>query len=89
MVEDVTEGAATDDAFDVFILTDVLRDRFHPTWGFRGFRANIAFEMLLLADDTPDAASDCIGRCRIFISPRNFFFSSFVCCAIFSSVVLS
>ena len=62
-------------------------ERLPPACGFLGLRDDIAFEMLLLADKTPEAASDWVGRWRIFISPRNFFFwvlrmlrNFFFCC---------
>ena len=63
----------------MFKVADVFRERFPPAWGFLGFRDAIALEMLLFAEETPDAASDWVGRWRILISPRNFFFNSFVC----------
>ncbi|XP_075255316.1 uncharacterized protein LOC142348034 [Convolutriloba macropyga] len=58
--DDVTEEAATDEALDVFKVADVFRERFPPAWGFLGFRDAIALEMLLFAEETPDAASDWV-----------------------------
>ena len=45
-----------------FSVVDVVRKRLPPAWIFRGFLDAMALEMLLLADETPDAASDWLGR---------------------------
>ena len=58
--EDVTENAATEEAFDVLIVAEVFLERLPPTWGFFGLRDVIAFE--IFADETPEAASDWVGR---------------------------
>ena len=88
-VDEVTDDAATEDALDVFKVVDDLLERLLPGCGFFGLREYMAFDILLLADETPEAASDWVGLWRILISPRHFFLRSFVCWAIFSSVVFS
>ena len=88
-VDEVTDDAAMEDVLDIFKLADDLLERVLPGSGFFGLRDDMAFEMLLLADETPEAASDWVERWRILISPRYFFLRSFVCWAIFSSVVFS
>ena len=88
-VDEVNDDASIEDALDVFKLMDDLIERLLPSCGFFGLRDDMAFDMLLLAEGTPEAASDRVGRWRILISPRYFFLGSFVCWAIFSPVVFS
>ena len=71
-VDEVTDDAATEEAFDVFSLVDDCLERLLPDGGFFGLREDMALEILLLVDETPEAASDCVGLWRIFISPRYF-----------------
>ena len=71
-VDEVTDGAATEEALDVFNVGEDCRDRFLPVWGFLVLRDDMALEMLLLADKTPEAASDWVAQCRILISPNSF-----------------
>ena len=78
-VDEVTEDAAVEDALDVFKLVDGLLERVLAGCGFFGLREDMAFEMLLLADEAPEAASDWVDRWRILISPRYFFLRFFVC----------
>ena len=88
-VDELTDDAAIEDALDVFKLVDDWLELLLPSCGFYGLREDMAIETLLLADETPEAASDWVGRWRILISPRYFFLRSFVCWAIFSSAVFS
>ena len=60
-VDEVTDDAATEEALDVFNVVEDCRDRFLPVCGFLGLREDMALEMLLLADETPEAASDWVG----------------------------
>ena len=78
-VDEVTDDAATQEAFDVFSRVDDILERLLPVGAFLGSREDIALEILLLADETPDAASDWVGLWRIFISTRYFFLRSFIC----------
>ena len=53
-----------------------FRPRVTNGWDFIGLRVPITLDILLLADDTPKVLSVCL--CLILISPRYFFFSSFM-----------
>ena len=70
MVDEVTDDAATEEAFDMFIVVDDCLERLLLIGGFLRLREDMALEMLLLADQTPEAASDWVGLWPIFISPR-------------------
>ena len=89
VVDDAADDAATEEAFEAFRVVDDCRERFPHAWGFCGFRDVIAFDILLFVEETPEAASDCVGLLRILISPLYFFFKSLTCWEIFSSVVFS
>ena len=60
-VDEVTDDAATEEAFDVLNVVDDCLERLLPVCGFLGLREDMAFEMLLLADEIPEAASDWVG----------------------------
>ena len=68
-VDEVTDDAAIEDALDVFKLVDDLLERLVPSCGFYDLREDMAIETLLLVDETPEAASELVGRWRILISP--------------------
>ena len=57
-IHEVTDNAATDEAFDVLRVADDCLERLLPVCGFLGLREGIALEILLLADETLEAASD-------------------------------
>ena len=88
-VEEMTEDAATDEALDVLGVSDDRQERPFPAWGFLGFWEDIVLEMLLFAEEIPEAKSAVVGRRRILFSPQYFSLRCFECSAIFSSVVLS
>ena len=46
-VEEAAEEAANEEAVEVFVVADNLRDQLVPTWGFFGFRDKIALQILL------------------------------------------
>ena len=61
-IDDVADDAATEEAFDVLSVAEDCLERYPPACGFLNLRDVMALEMLLLADETPDAASDWVGR---------------------------
>ena len=60
-VDEVTDDAATEEAFDVFNVVDDCLERLLLVCGFLGLREEMAFELLLLAGEAPEAASDWVG----------------------------
>ena len=56
-VYEVNDDAATDEALDVLGVSDDQQERPVPAWGFLGFRDDIALEMLLFAEEIPEAVS--------------------------------
>ena len=61
-IDDVTDDAATEEAFDVLNVAEDCLEHFPPACSILGLRDDIAFEVLLLADEPPEAASDWVGR---------------------------
>ena len=60
VVDDATDDAATEEVFEAFKVVDDCRERFPPAWDFCDFRDVIAFDILLFAEEKPEAASDCV-----------------------------
>ena len=60
-VDEVTDDGATEDALDVFKLLDELLERLLPGCGFFGLREDMAFDILLLANETLETASEWVG----------------------------